>query len=120
MTVPARVTCLNVNGNRAVIGTDTLDPGPGDRLRLVEDNNGAGSDRLDVFVFPDFVTVCPSFLTSSLACPDLSGNLVVHDTQPLPTSKDQCKNGGWRNFGSTFTNQGQCMSFVATGGKKQP
>ena len=50
----------------------------------------------------------------------VSGDLVVHDAQPFPTSKDQCKNGGWRNFGSTFKNQGQCVSFVATGGKKQP
>ncbi len=32
-----------------------------------------------------------------------------------PTSKDQCKNGGWRNFG--FRNQGECMSFVASGGR---
>jgi hypothetical protein len=35
----------------------------------------------------------------------------------LPTSKDQCKNGGWETFGNTFKNQGQCVSFVATGGK---
>jgi hypothetical protein len=25
-----------------------------------------------------------------------------------------------RNFGTTFKNEGQCVSFVATGGKKQP
>jgi hypothetical protein len=37
----------------------------------------------------------------------------------LPTSKDQCKNGGWRNFPG-FKNQGDCVSFVATGGKNQP
>ncbi len=37
----------------------------------------------------------------------------------LPTSKDQCKNGGWRNFG-VFKNQGDCVSFVATGGKNPP
>jgi DNA-binding beta-propeller fold protein YncE len=29
----------------------------------------------------------------------------------LPTSKDQCKNGGWRNFPG-FKNQGDCVSFV--------
>jgi hypothetical protein len=30
-----------------------------------------------------------------------------------PTSKDQCKNGGWRSFTNpTFKNQGQCVSFV--------
>jgi hypothetical protein len=28
-----------------------------------------------------------------------------------PTSKDQCKNGGWRTFGM-FKNQGDCVSFV--------
>jgi hypothetical protein len=31
-----------------------------------------------------------------------------------PTSKDQCKNGGWRNFPG-FKNEGDCISFVATG-----
>src|SRR5262249_11881578 len=34
----------------------------------------------------------------------------------LPTSKDECKKGGWTNFGSTFKNQGACVNFVATGG----
>ena len=33
-----------------------------------------------------------------------------------PTDKDQCKNGGWQTFG-IFKNQGDCVSFVATGGK---
>ncbi len=48
-----------------------------------------------------------------------AGDFVVTDAQPFPTSKAQCKNGGWRNFPG-FKNQGQCVSFVATGGKKQP
>jgi hypothetical protein len=39
---------------------------------------------------------------------------------PLPTSKDQCKKGGWENFGTTFKNQGDCVSFVASGGKNPP
>jgi hypothetical protein len=38
---------------------------------------------------------------------------------PLPSSKDQCKNGGWRSYG-IFRTQGDCVSFVATGGKSQP
>jgi hypothetical protein len=33
-----------------------------------------------------------------------------------PTDKDQCKQGGWQTFG-IFKNQGDCVSFVATGGK---
>ena len=47
------------------------------------------------------------------------GDIVVIDAPPLPTSKDQCKNGGWRNYG-VFKNQGDCVSFVATGGKNPP
>jgi hypothetical protein len=41
-------------------------------------------------------------------------------SSPLPTSKGQCMNGGWKNFGTTFKNQGDCVSFVATGGKNPP
>jgi hypothetical protein len=34
-----------------------------------------------------------------------------------PTSRDQCKNGGWMTFDSphTFKNQGDCIQFVNTG-----
>ena len=30
-----------------------------------------------------------------------------------PTSKNDCKKGGWETFG--FRNQGQCIKFVNTG-----
>jgi hypothetical protein len=36
-----------------------------------------------------------------------------------PSTRDQCKNGGWRDFG-VFKNQGGCVSFVATKGKNPP
>lgn len=54
-------------------------------------------------------------------------NIVVNDTtynfqtkaKTALTSKDQCKNDGWKSLtkadGSTFKNQGQCVSYVATG-----
>ena len=48
-----------------------------------------------------------------------TGDIIIHDAPPFPTSKDQCKNGGWRNYPG-FKNQGQCVSYVATGGKHQP
>ena len=35
----------------------------------------------------------------------------------VPTSKEQCKNGGWRNF-PEFKNQGQCVAFVERGPKR--
>jgi hypothetical protein len=35
---------------------------------------------------------------------------------PLPSSKTQCKNAGWRtNFAFAFKNQGDCIQFVNTG-----
>jgi hypothetical protein len=34
-------------------------------------------------------------------------------TAPVPASKDDCKNDGWKSFG--FKNQGQCIKFVNTG-----
>ena len=48
-----------------------------------------------------------------------SANLVT-----VPTSKDQCKNGGWQTYadanGTPFKNQGDCVSYVATHGKNPP
>ena len=32
----------------------------------------------------------------------------------------QCKDGGWKSFGTLFKNQGDCVSFFATGGKNPP
>ena len=37
----------------------------------------------------------------------------------FPTDTGQCKGGGWQTFG-IFKNQGDCVSFVATGGKNPP
>ena len=39
--------------------------------------------------------------------------------QVLPATKDDCKHGGWENFG-VFANQGDCVSWIATGGKNPP
>jgi hypothetical protein len=35
----------------------------------------------------------------------------VIDAPTVPTSKEQCKNGGWLNY-PQFKNQGQCVAFV--------
>ena len=37
----------------------------------------------------------------------------------LPTTKAECKRGGWEGYG-VFKNQGDCVSFVATKGKNPP
>ena len=38
---------------------------------------------------------------------------------PLPATKDECKAAGYEEFPG-FPNQGQCVSYVATGGKNEP
>ncbi len=42
--------------------------------------------------------------------------VAVSPTPRVPTSKDQCKHGGWRQFG--FKNQGRCIRSVKHGPKK--
>src|SRR4051812_47146942 len=54
---------------------------------------------------------------------DITVNGVLQEPAPAatPTSKDQCKNGGWKTFTNpSFKNQGDCVSFVATHGKNPP
>lgn len=37
----------------------------------------------------------------------------IYDFEAVPTDKNECKQGGWENYG--FKNQGQCIQFVNTG-----
>ena len=39
---------------------------------------------------------------------------------PMPTKKELCGKDGWRSYGTTFRNQGDCVSYVATRGKNLP
>lgn len=40
-------------------------------------------------------------------------NVAPPTTPTTPTSKDQCKNGGWKTFTNpSFKNQGQCVSYM--------
>ena len=58
--------------------------------------------------------------TADLTNVTLNGQVQV-PAPTTPTSKDQCKNGGWKTFTNpAFKNQGDCVSFVATGGKNLP
>jgi hypothetical protein len=107
------VTCLGVSGNRAVIGfVDTTTGFPAITVEVV-DNGPTGSP-------PDTFGAAP-FPTDCLSDPDIdpfpldSGDIVVHDAT-TPSTKEDCKNGGWRNLtddqGEPFGNQGLCEAFV--------
>jgi hypothetical protein len=68
----------------------------------------------------------PPAVGQTVSPPLLSGGFAANISVTLtrvgsagPATKDDCKNGGWQSFGQ-FKNQGDCVSFVATGGKKGP
>jgi len=106
-----RVTCLNVEANRATVGVDG--PAPvGAQLVTVEDNGGAGNDRIAMQRVSTTPLQCPAPQpgTGSLIA---NGHFAVHDALPIPpvpTVKAQCKKGGWKQYG--FKNQGRCVAYV--------
>jgi hypothetical protein len=133
----ATVTCLSVSGSTAVIGFSgrvyfmrELSPTAG-LIRVVD--GGGPSSALDSFEWaetqgppngapipgPTDCSSYPSSFAPSGTGVNRDGDITVIDAPPLPTTNDQCKNGGWRSYG-VFNNQGSCVSFVATGGKNPP
>ena len=142
--IDAAVTCLSVRDRVAIIGVTGSRQRSGSGsphtqvaglIRIVD--AGGPDTNADTFQFAmtegptngrallPGPTSCSSFpgpFPSAAPYRDFTnktGNVVVTGTRPLPTSKDQCKNGGWRNYG-IFKNQGDCVSFVATKGKNPP
>jgi hypothetical protein len=111
-----RVSCLNVTGSRATIGVDFADPSIGGGFFFVEDNDGAGQDAFSAAPTGEPPSVCPAD-PSTPPAPISDGDITVHDAPARPTSKEQCTNGGWRNFGPAFENQGECVAFVRRGPK---
>jgi hypothetical protein len=135
-SVQASVTCLSVSGNTAVIGfqgtrfffVNPPEPVSGE---LVVTDNGPGSlppsPSLDTAALSERV---PSTSPPNCSAPGpviwayfdpgplrVYGDIIV--TAALPGSTEQCKDGLWRDFG-LFKNQGDCVSFMATGGRNAP
>jgi hypothetical protein len=121
------VTCLAVSGNRAGVGVNFpgLSPAfpagqPHAAIIFVEDNGGEGQDRLAVQDLPpggSAPSICPDRPPAGVILGPThprrftDESVTVTDApSPHPTSKEQCKNGGWSQFG--FKNQGQCIRFV--------
>jgi hypothetical protein len=110
------VTCLAVSGNSAVVGFRDLVTNTGQWVGQFSDNGPANSglDRFSLTLASLRAPSDCSPLGPDEPIPLVSGDIVIHDAPALPTSKDQCKNDGWRNF-PQFKNQGQCVAFVERG-----
>jgi hypothetical protein len=133
LSFAATPTCLNVSGNAAVGGfriAGDFFGFEGFLASVVDNGPPVNGQPVDSVVYsgllPDPPTTCPApgappppELFSTLGGPLTSGDLTVTDAPSLPTSTEECKNGGWRSFG-VFKNQGDCVSFVATGGENPP
>lgn len=106
------VTCLRVSGDRAVIGIVTV---PFDTPVFIDVTDGTPDLIGLTFPVMPVAAPCPAPGIQPSAAPILSGDLVVTDAAAAPTTKDQCRRGGWRKFRG-FKSQGDCVSFVATVG----
>lgn len=79
---------------------DLLSPGSVIRAFAINvGDTGAGDAGLDGYL--DNVVV------------GIDGDVTVYDFEPAPATKNDCKKGGWADYG--FRNQGQCIRFVNTG-----
>jgi hypothetical protein len=81
-----------------------------------------GSQALtDVAIIEDGGWSQPSAYQQQVLIQNWNVNGTVFFSVHPPSSKDQCKNGGWSNYtdanGTPFKNQGDCVSYVATGGR---
>ena len=66
---------------------------------------------------PGMITLGPD---GNLWFTENTGNKIGKvELRPVPTNKDECKDGGWMNVyradGSPFKNQGDCIQYVNTG-----
>ncbi len=77
----------------------------------------AHGDKSDSFTFTVGPNAPSSTVTAAITATTSDGSDSANATitmAPAPlTSKDQCKNGGWKSFG-TFKNQGDCVSSLAS------
>jgi len=115
LPISGPVTCLNVSGNTALM---TVSPtGSFVELALVRvvDNGGSGLDRFEYIWAPPPMQIsgdCHVDWPQLFGGP-LIGRAVVSDVDPprsFPTSKRQCKRGGYKRFG--FKSKRLCIRYV--------
>jgi hypothetical protein len=103
------ITCLAVSGNTATFNyVSSVNPGTIVTAQVVDDT----PDTFSQFFYLGRAATDCSPPPQGFMAPLDSGDIKVVDAQ-APTTKDQCKGDGWKQFG--FKNQGQCIAFVNHG-----
>jgi hypothetical protein len=109
------ITCLSVSGDTATFAGG-LNPNAFGftHFRVTVVDNGPGNSGLDSYAANGyFGPVDCSAPETSFSATLTSGDIVVVDSPPPPTSKDQCKGGDYQQYG--FANEGLCVAFVERG-----
>ena len=104
-------TCLVVGGPVEEPPTATvnvLNPFTGGRA-VFQFGSVGGSPQLIAVTTADTADDCSLGSTFDLA-EVISGQITVVDAPAWPTSRNDCKHGGWARFG--FKNRGRCIRFV--------
>jgi hypothetical protein len=96
----ASPTVATLNVQTSLLGIVTV---------VLIDNGGNGADIMNTGPTGRQPSDCSPFV-GSLPGVLVQGRAVVFDAPLPPTSKAQCKKGGWSKFG--FKNQGQCIKLV--------
>jgi hypothetical protein len=125
MQVSGPVTCLSVTGpdrgagtsaapTTATLNVQTFTFAGVIKVMVVDKGGNGGDEFLFDATFSGPPTDCSPISPQAPLATLFPGRAVVFDAPVLPTSKDQCKDGGWKNF-PQFKNQGDCVSFVEKG-----
>jgi hypothetical protein len=104
-----------INGETTTVSYTVLSDLGGTETKTLVANNSSGADTFSL-PGPGITSVTISRTTASAFWDFFIDNVSF---SAVPTATAQCKDGGWRTFG-IFKNQGDCVSFIATGGKNQP
>jgi Tyrosine-protein kinase ephrin type A/B receptor-like len=117
-----QISCLNAPAGSFVASTGATSATPC-ALATYQPSTGQASCLLA----PIGSYVSTTGATSATTCPTgttttTTGSTSIADCHPpTPTTADQCKHDGWRHLvdrnGTPFKNQGDCVSYVATGGR---
>jgi hypothetical protein len=136
-TVTPRVNCTTFGPGIAALGV-TITPVPAVRYGISADSTARGhlitvgleggvdiSDATVGFPLPLGTVTITVFEDPNGNLAQDPGEATIGTAQLVgvcePKRTSECRNGGWRSFGFLgFKNQGDCVSYVATGGRRAP